>query len=580
MSERMITKEMIEAVAWSPSHQEGMPWGMILDDKAIENILSIGLANCAAPSLPSVERLVAERSKCAASGLHDHDGCTCTDAELLGLPSAGEAEPVGYAGTLGDMLGRHAIPASEAQVRVKALQRALQFMAWLSQEPILDSEGGEMTVAGISIHAELELNSIRKSLSTPEQGETAPVQHPAGKHATSLAKQSVAPVAVTDRSVGCATKGLDYHDPPAALHPEGTVSCQSNGRPLPRCKLLPAKVIHDHCGAFCSFINVGNEALCRPNSKKHVFFITYRRGIGGGCDRLSKCVRRGNRQECRCNEDICNENLKHLCQPRHIYPESVYHGARCAVFYQISETNTPTPVSGDTRSPVTQVIDKLTGVQDPKVGDGAYRRAGNPIGQAPGCGPFQCQPEASAGFKSHTVTTSPQQHRNVTEQIADAMQGEPFTDDIHQQGTSQQRMRAMHYANIAVSILAPSPSSDLEGGEPTPSRPEASSTVTGALPLSYGSPGTGIPEPPSPQQHLVADVAKALKPFADEADRLEKLGLLTADLALDAMGNVLTSDFIRARKAYNAITSTPSPAPRATPPSPSPSTPSPRKDEI
>ena len=43
-----VTKEMIEAVAWSASPQEGMPWGMILDDKAIENILSIGLANSAA----------------------------------------------------------------------------------------------------------------------------------------------------------------------------------------------------------------------------------------------------------------------------------------------------------------------------------------------------------------------------------------------------------------------------------------------------------------------------------------------------------------------------------------------------
>lgn len=53
---------------------------------------------------------------------------------------------------------------------------------------------------------------------------------------------------------------------------------------------------------------------------------------------------------------------------------------------------------------------------------------------------------------------SPQQHRNVIEQIADAMQDDPFTDDIHQQGTSQQRMRAMHYASIAFSILAPSPS--------------------------------------------------------------------------------------------------------------------------
>ncbi|MFB9952093.1 hypothetical protein ACFFP0_24860 [Rhizobium puerariae] len=58
----MITKEMIEAVAWSPSPQEGMPWGMLLNDRAIENILNIGLANCAALT-----------------------------------PSAGEAEPVAWA---------------------------------------------------------------------------------------------------------------------------------------------------------------------------------------------------------------------------------------------------------------------------------------------------------------------------------------------------------------------------------------------------------------------------------------------------------------------------------------------------
>lgn len=53
-------------------------------------------------------------------------------------------------------------------------------------------------------------------------------------------------------------------------------------------------------------------------------------------------------------------------------------------------------------------VDTSVAIEERVLGDGAYRRAGNPIGQAPECGPFQCQPEASAGFKSHTVTTAPQ----------------------------------------------------------------------------------------------------------------------------------------------------------------------------
>ena len=55
-------------------------------------------------------------------------------------------------------------------------------------------------------------------------------------------------------------------------------------------------------------------------------------------------------------------------------------------------------------------VDTRALFEESLLGGGAYRRAGNPIGQAPECGPFQCQPEASAGFKSHTVTTSPQIH--------------------------------------------------------------------------------------------------------------------------------------------------------------------------
>lgn len=90
--------------------------------------------------------------------------------------------------------------------------------------------------------------------------------------------------------------------------------------------------------------------------------------------------------------------------------------------------------------------------QENVVGDGAYRRAGNPIGQAPECGPLQCQPEASAGFKSHTVTTSP--------------------------------------------------SENAKAGEPTLSQPEAFSVITGAPTLNDGSPPEARLYPPSPHQQM------------------------------------------------------------------------------
>jgi hypothetical protein len=48
MSNTVVTEEMISAVAWSPSHQEGVPWGMLLNDEQIGNILNIGLANAPA----------------------------------------------------------------------------------------------------------------------------------------------------------------------------------------------------------------------------------------------------------------------------------------------------------------------------------------------------------------------------------------------------------------------------------------------------------------------------------------------------------------------------------------------------
>lgn len=61
---------------------------------------------------------------------------------------------------------------------------------------------------------------------------------------------------------------------------------------------------------------------------------------------------------------------------------------------------------------------------------------------------------------------------------------------------------------------------------------------------------------PTPVSSSRADVLKVLKPFADEADRLEKLSVLKTDLVLSGIGNVLTSDFIRAREVYESLSAT------------------------
>jgi hypothetical protein len=74
----------------------------------------------------------------------------------------------------------------------------------------------------------------------------------------------------------------------------------------------------------------------------------------------------------------------------------------------------------------------------------------------------QPTPGVHENFADAVEPPAPVQHLNVVEQIAAAMQDDPFTDDIRQQGTSQQRLRAMHYAGIAAAILGPSPQSNLE----------------------------------------------------------------------------------------------------------------------
>ena len=58
----------------------------------------------------------------------------------------------------------------------KALTRALDFMAWVAQSPVLGSEDEELDAAGLSDHARLELESIMASL-----GEEAPAQDAAYK---------------------------------------------------------------------------------------------------------------------------------------------------------------------------------------------------------------------------------------------------------------------------------------------------------------------------------------------------------------------------------------------------------------
>ena len=58
----------------------------------------------------------------------------------------------------------------------KALTRALDFMAWVAKSPVLGSEDEELDAAALSQHAQLELESIMRSL-----GEEAPAQDAAYK---------------------------------------------------------------------------------------------------------------------------------------------------------------------------------------------------------------------------------------------------------------------------------------------------------------------------------------------------------------------------------------------------------------
>lgn len=83
MSNTVVTEEMISAVAWSPSHQEGVPWGMLLNDEQIGNILNIGLAN--APPI-DVDALAQEIRR--VDGNHDKGAGVLAEALMPFLSAA------------------------------------------------------------------------------------------------------------------------------------------------------------------------------------------------------------------------------------------------------------------------------------------------------------------------------------------------------------------------------------------------------------------------------------------------------------------------------------------------------------
>jgi hypothetical protein len=72
---------------------------------------------------------------------------------------------------------------------------------------------------------------------------------------------------------------------------------------------------------------------------------------------------------------------------------------------------------------------------------------------------------------------------------------------------NKQLQALANLANAYVGKTTPSPQPLVMGGEPTPSRPEASSTTTGALPLCYGSPSADLAEPVPPAKLLAGSIA-------------------------------------------------------------------------
>ncbi|MDM9619111.1 MazG nucleotide pyrophosphohydrolase domain-containing protein [Rhizobium sp. S96] len=82
------------------------------------------------------------------------------------------------------------------------------------------------------------------------------------------------------------------------------------------------------------------------------------------------------------------------------------------------------------------------------------------------------------------------------EHIAGAMDMDTPDGGAHLERLAVAIATALEAERLRASTPAPIPL--VMGGEPTPSRPEASSTTTGALPLSYGSPPADLAEPMSP----------------------------------------------------------------------------------
>lgn len=91
----MVTDEMVKAVAWSASSQPGQPFGMILTDDDIRNILTIGMAN--GPTALSHGAEAVEPDACPTCGGTGKEGrhSICRDCDEGAEAVEPEQKPVG-----------------------------------------------------------------------------------------------------------------------------------------------------------------------------------------------------------------------------------------------------------------------------------------------------------------------------------------------------------------------------------------------------------------------------------------------------------------------------------------------------
>ena len=145
----MVTDEMVKAVAWSASSQPGQPFGMILTDDDIRNILTIGMAN--GPTALSHGAEAVEPDACPTCGGTGKEGrhSICRDCDEGAEAVEPEQKPVGEVcdmpGTRGFTMAAfkvedvpvgtklYASPVRSAQEAVSDLDIQIAYEAWIDR---------------------------------------------------------------------------------------------------------------------------------------------------------------------------------------------------------------------------------------------------------------------------------------------------------------------------------------------------------------------------------------------------------------------------------------------------------------